>query len=94
MKYSLWLLPSEPVFSKLQEEINHLASQFNTPKFIPHLTLLADIEGDLGNITEKISELTKGFSVLHLSLGSVSFSTTYFQSVLVRVNSTSTLMEL
>lgn len=58
------------------------------------MTLLGDIDMDLPKMEQKAKELAKGVGKLELSLGPVSFSTTYFQSVFVRVNSTAKLMQL
>lgn len=94
MKYSLWLVLPEKIQSELQVVVDHLAATYDSPTFEPHATLVGGIEGEVGAIEEKMKQLVEGASELELSLGPVSFSTTYFQSVLVRVNSTAALMEL
>lgn len=58
------------------------------------MTLLGDIDRDLSEIEQKIKELATGLNKLELSLGPVSFSTTYFQSVFIRINSTAKPMQL
>ncbi len=94
MLYTIWVIPPEELENKLKKVIEQLAGEFNGLKFEPHMTLLGDIEGDLFEIKEKVKTLVSGIDKLELSLGSVSFSTTYFQSVFVRVNSTAKLMNL
>lgn len=92
--YSIWMIPPEPVAGMLKEKINSLALKYAGPLFEPHLTVLGNIERDLSDveaITRRIAAQTIG---MQLSLGPVSFSTTYFQSVFVRVNSSAPLMEL
>ncbi len=94
MKYSIWIIPSEPLESTLKQVVVRLAKELEGPEFEPHMTLLGDIEGDLTELKEKVKQLASKIDKLELSLGSVSFSTTYFQSVFVRVNSTAELMKL
>lgn len=94
MKYSIWIVPPEPIEAHLRQTVEKLAKEFKGPIFEPHMTLLGDIEGDIADFKEKAQQLASTIDELELSLGSVSFSTTYFQSVFVRVNSTAKLMNL
>jgi len=94
MTYTIWIIPPEPVLTQLRSAIETLAKKYGGPTFTPHMTLLGDIEGDPAEITKKMEQLVAGKKVLELSLGPVSFSTTYWQDVFVRVNSTGALMQL
>lgn len=94
MIYSIWVVPPEPVYSQIKDCIIELAQRFDSPIFEPHMTLLGNIDKDISEIEEKVKDLASSIDKLELSLGSVSFSTTYFQSVFVRVNSTAKLMQL
>ncbi len=40
MKYSIWIIPSEPLKSTLKEVVVRLAEELEGPKFEPHMTLL------------------------------------------------------
>lgn len=71
-----------------------MARKYNGPVFEPHMTLLGNIDKDLSEVKQKVKELANRIETLELSPGQVSFSTTYFQSVFVRVNSTAKLMQL
>jgi 2'-5' RNA ligase len=93
MKCTIWAIPSEPVYSKLTNVINELSVKYDGPKFEPHMTLLGDIESSLANVKKVTKTVSDTFGNLELSLGPVSFSTTYFQCVFIRVNSTAKLME-
>ena len=94
MQYSIWLIPPEPVYTQIKSIIDTLAKSYAGPTFEPHMTLLGNIDADLSDIEKKVTNLAKTANALELSLGPVSFSTTYFQSVFVRVNSTAQLMQL
>lgn len=94
MKYTFWILPPPPVYDQLSQVINELAKKYQTPTFIPHLTLVGSVPTDLETMKHVAQEITSNPTPLLLTLGPVSFSTTYFQSVFVRVNSTAQLLEL
>lgn len=93
MKYSIVIVPPEPVFSQLKVIIGKLAKEFNGPIFEPHITLAGNIEMNLPHLEEKLNVLSR-IDKLDLKLGEVSFSTTYFQNVFIRVNPTAQLLEL
>lgn len=42
--HSIWLQPADTDFKRLQATINRLADQFGTPRFMPHLTLVEDMQ--------------------------------------------------
>ena len=94
MRYTIWIIPPEPIFSQLKNTVDELSRKYNGPIFEPHMTLLGNINNELPEIELKVKELATYVDKLELSLGSVSLSTTYFQSVFVRVNSTAKLMQL
>lgn len=94
MKYSVWIIPPQPVFDELNEVIKDLSVEYNGPVFKPHMTILGSIDRELSDIQKAVETVAKNTKKLNLSLGPVSFSTTYFQSVLVRVDSTAQLMQL
>ncbi|OGZ35116.1 MAG: hypothetical protein A3A94_00525 [Candidatus Portnoybacteria bacterium RIFCSPLOWO2_01_FULL_43_11] len=94
MQYSIWIIPPEPIFSQLKNVIKKLSVKYDSPIFEPHMTLLGNINQSLPGIEQKITELASYVNRLELSLGPISFSTTYFQSVFVRVNSTARLTQL
>lgn len=91
--YSIVIIPPEPVFTKLKKIIDKLAKEFKGPIFEPHMTLAGNIEMDLPQLEQKLNVLSQ-IDKLDLSLGEVSFSTTYFQNIFIRVNSTHELLEL
>ena len=94
VKYSIWIIPPEPIFSQLSRIINETSYKYNSPVFEPHLTILGNIDHELGEIKQTVEKIVSDLDDLNLSFGPVSFSTTYFQSVLIRINSTAKLMQL
>jgi hypothetical protein len=94
MKYSIWAMPPEPLFTQLKDCIDSLAKENNAPTFEPHMTMVGTIDQDLTVIEQTLQNCLASMTPMQLELGEVSFSTTYFQSVLVRVSATAQLMEL
>ncbi len=91
--YSLWVTPTSSLKKSLDELILKLSKKYRSPKFEAHMTLLGNIDSDEKTMIKKTKELTSETKTFSLQLGEISFSTTYFQSVFVRVKSTDELME-
>src|SRR3989338_2326241 len=94
MKYSIWVIPPQPIFNEVSKVINDLSVEYKCPVFKPHMTVLGSIDRKLSDIRKAVETVANDTERLSLSLGPVSFSTTYFQSVRVRVNSTAQLTQL
>lgn len=94
MKYTIWTAPSEPLYSQLQGIIDDLGAKYNAPHFPPHMTILGSVEAELEDVKHKVEKVAKKFVPFEVILGPVSFSTTFFQSVFVRVNSNASLLQL
>lgn len=94
MKYSVWLLPSSEVSLSLKKVIEDLAVQYGGPSFEPHITVASGIEGPLENVVHTVESIAEQFQPFPLKTTEVSFSTTYFQSVLMRIQSVAPLLEL
>ena len=91
--YTLWVVPPTDIQKQLQEIVDDLSTKFHGPTFEPHMTLLGDIPIEKEAMVAKSKELVKQLRSFPVSLGELSFSTTYFQSVFVRVNATAALMD-
>lgn len=92
-KQTIWIIPQESLKKRLEDIVADLSKKFEGPIFEPHMTLLGDIEMERAEFMEKCRKFVSSIEPFPLELGEVSFSTTYFQSVFVRVRSTSPLME-
>jgi len=85
MKYFVCIIPPQPVFGELSKIINDLSVENQSPIFFPHLTVLGNVDRELSDIKKAVETVAKNIESFYLSLGQVSFGTTYFQSVLVKV---------
>lgn len=93
-KYSLQIPTTGTCDTELRGTISRLAKQYSSPLFEPHITLAADIEGDEADVIRRVAQLGSSLQPATLELGEISMSSTYFQSVFVRVKATAWLMDL
>lgn len=91
--YSLWIIPSSELKKSLDGIIKGLSKKYKFPEFEAHMTLLGDVNLEKKIMIQKARELSNSIKPFTVQLGEISFSTTYFQSVFVRVNATASLME-
>lgn len=91
--YSLLIIPPPEIKVILEKIILQLSNKYKGPKFEAHMTFLGRIDSNEKAIIEKTKELAQQIKPLFLTLGEISFSNTYFQSVFVRLKSTAELMD-
>lgn len=91
--HTLWIEPPQNIAKILQDIVDKLGHEFNGPVFQPHMTLLGDIPGKEEEILEKAVLLAKELEPFEIELGEVSFSTTYYRNVFIRVKSSAKLMD-
>lgn len=92
--YTLWVIPPPEIKQILEDVIRDLGDKYKGPYFEPHMTLLGHILCNKEDVVEKTKILCKDVKPFEISLGEISFSTTYFQSVFARIKSSASLMEL
>lgn len=76
--YSLWLMPEGEVLDKFSQLIMKISSEYNSPGFKPHVTLL----GDLTGLTEeeflsKASSLAQSIEPFTITLKTVQYPASY-----------------
>lgn len=91
--YSLWIIPDSKTKQSISKIINKLSKKYNAIIIEPHMTLLGVINCNEKTIIKGVKKLARIINPFTLTLSEVSFSTTYFQSVFVRVKSIAKLME-
>lgn len=86
-------MPGGKTQQKLNQVVKSLAKKYNAPVFEPHMTLLGGIQENEEMVVKRTERLVSQLRPFRLTLGKIEFSTTYFQSVFIRVNATACLME-
>jgi len=87
-KYALWLRPFGDVAFELKERIKKLSTQFNTPVFEPHVTVLSDLrqgETELIQLTDTLASSLTPFSI---ELTKAGYRNHYYQSLFIHVEKT------
>lgn len=92
INYSLHFLLSREVKEIINLVIKKLAEKYAGVIFEPHVTLLGGFICNEKEVVEKTKKLVSKIKKLNLEFGEVSFSTTYFQNVFVKIKSTADLM--
>lgn len=94
MGYALGLVPERgtETYTFLDRLIRDVATQYQTPVFDPHVTLLSSVEGDEQDIREKTRILAASLEPFEVQLGEVGSNGTYFQILFSRIEQTSAVM--
>ena len=92
--YSLWLVPESgtETHQLLDKFVRNVATQYQTPIFDPHVTLLGGVEGKEQDMREKTLTLAEQLAPYEIQLGEIGSSATYFQILFSRVQETSAMM--
>jgi len=92
-EYSIWILPPEAVFDKLDYVITQISKQYSTPYFEPHVTLLGNFTLPEEEMLSKTHQLTNFLKPFTLKLTTIDYLNEYFKSLFIRVEETEKLME-
>ena len=90
--FSLWIPVDQSIKGKLETIIKSLSKSYAGPLFEPHITLLGNIASNKREILRTSKQLSEKIKPFKISLSEISFSTTYYQSVFVRVKASASLM--
>lgn len=91
-KYSLWLRPLGDIAFRIQQRINKLSDQYDTPSFEPHVTLLSGLrygETELIQLTETLAGALSPFELLLTKAG---YRNKFYQSLFVHIKKSDELM--
>lgn len=91
--YSIFILPPHQVKKILDQIIINLCSLYDGPLFESHITLLPDISVNEKEMITKSKILASRITPFTVTLGEITFNTTFFQAVLVLVKPTAKLLE-
>jgi 2'-5' RNA ligase len=80
---SIWLVPQNEDKKYLQEIVNKLADENNSPKFTPHLTLFAGIEIEVDKLKNAVDEVFKEIKPFKIKKTNISQSELFFKTVFV-----------
>lgn len=93
-KHSLWLLPSAADHQRLQKVTASLSKQFQSPAFLPHLTLLSPIYGNPETLSDRLVSLAQRNTTLSLNPSTFVFKPTFYQSCTLALQASPALITL
>lgn len=85
MGYALWLTPEEPPLDMLARQIARLSKEYSTPRFEPHITLVAGINRPEEEIQARSVALAKTIRPFQIELGKIDYTDEYFRCIFVHV---------
>lgn len=93
--YSLWLVPDfgSEVYRMLEQQITDVANKYQTPNFLPHVTLLGGLVGDEKSLCDKTQKLAETLNPYEIKLGEVGSNGTYFQVLFSKVEQTKAVID-
>jgi len=92
--YSIWLIPQKKDKKIFEENIIKISKKYNSPKFIPHITLIPKIEGSIDDISEKILKAIQNNSSFNLEFNSIKTTDNYWRSVFLEGKKSEKLSKL
>ena len=87
--YSIWLIPNGEKYMLLRTKIIELSHIFNGIKFLPHITLISNLDYDEKFLSKKVENIAKQVKPFNIYFDKIGYSDEFFQSffINVRINS-------
>lgn len=83
-RYSLWLLPPEPMRAHLGALIQRLSERFRTPAFEPHLTLAGTAAEHDEDVTRRVEKFAASQTPIPVLLTDIAYTDEYFRCLYLR----------
>jgi len=91
--YGIWLMPSGEAYKKMSKIISKLASEYNSPVFEPHVTLIHSIQGTQKDVALKTSMLARTIKPFKITLNKVGFQDKYYRCLFIFANESKHLVD-
>jgi hypothetical protein len=93
--YSVWLVPSGAQYDSLRSLVCGLAARYPSHCFMPHVTVVGDVQGTLDDITHRAEKLAQRTGLLDARLTSIGWTPgNYFRSFYVLIDETAGFSKL
>ncbi|KAF9589163.1 hypothetical protein IFM89_019479 [Coptis chinensis] len=84
--YSVWAIPPDHITERLNKIMLHLRSEFSSPEFEPHITLVGAIELTESDAVKKFKSACQAVKSYNVAVTSVSTGTFRYQCVFLLLN--------
>ncbi len=83
--YSIWFIPSGEKFLLLKNIIIELSQFFEGIKFIPHVTLMSNLDYDEKTLTKEIGIMAKKIRPFNVYFNQIEYLDEFFQSLFINI---------
>ena len=83
--YSIWLIPNDEKYILLRETIIELSHFFGGIKFVPHVTLISNLDYSEKFLSKKVDSIAKKIKSFDIYFNEVSYLDKFFQSFFIKV---------
>ena len=83
--YSIWLIPNDEKYIILKRIIEELSHIFGGIKFVPHVTLLSNLDFSEDFLSKKIENIAKKIKPFNIYLNEINYLNEFFQSFFISV---------
>ena len=90
---SIWLMPTGRICEQLRMTILQLSSQYATPRFPPHVTLIGRLTGDERELASRAEQLASRIRPFEITLTGIDHLDEYFRCLFMRVEESRALLE-
>lgn len=93
--YHLFIEPKDALREKLQSLIDSFAEEYGSPRFAPHVTLLARIPGNSDQeVIETAKTLAAALAPVQITLGALGMEDAYYRALYIRIQEKDTVTKL
>ncbi len=90
--FSFWIIPENDFYQELESVIAKYSKEYGYPIFPPHLSLHPALTADEVTLVGQVKEAARKILPFEMQVGPVECSTTYHQSVFVRLRTSAELL--
>ncbi len=91
---SLWLMPAPQFRGELQAWIDAMAAELQSHKFLPHITIVGDVQRSFAETLHVVEDLTSSASPVDLSLSLLDAEEALYMSLFLAVDESVDLASL
>lgn len=91
--YSLFMVPTGETYKRLTTLIDTLAAHYSAPRFVPHVTLIGDIETDKWNFIKKTEKLVADTKSFQIKVQGVDYTKELNKALFLRAEKNKELMD-
>ena len=83
--YSIWLIPNGEKYILLKNTIIDLSHTFNGIKFIPHVTVVSNLDYSEKFLSKRVENIAKKIEPFNIEFNTIDYSDEFFQSFFISV---------